>query len=508
MTMRTTALLLGNVFACIVAITPAQRAMAQRVVLEEPGILMVHEGLECAESTTALDSQGDIRLAGSLRLPAYATQATVFLNGWRLLFIDDDLGCTTSDSETDCFAWQQSPPAIDHHLASMKVWMDARQNGDMLTWAVYGHLQDKTTDDPFALCYTYITLAWNDTRMDVHVNNDIDQNWTINPPGATARMSSLTGNPAGTPEANAAVLPRGVWIRWVEDTDHHLLQTAYKYTQGRGNGIVTWDSEAILKDDAQWRSYSLNELVATLGGRHVDVLQLPFTIAPRQPSGGNGCISGNYPIYSVTEYEVPGLPFEYALPMLTGWDLWYPCGDEHVGEIGMWVHDVTYDKAPDGSGGTLRYTVTSILRDKDSRPGHGALPMVSILGLQVARPFAEASPSRLVFPYCTRSDIVGPQRVTLTNGGIDPLTIGVVETSGLDRTNFRIGLNACSHNTLSPGGLCAVEINFQADTRPRLSDTYHAELVIPSNTVPGGVERVPLEANRPCAHPTQLIRLR
>jgi hypothetical protein len=134
--------------------------------------------------------------------------------------------------------------------------------------------------------------------------------------------------------------------------------------------------------------------------------------------------------------------------------------------------------------------------------------MVSILGLQTARPFAEASPSRLVFTYCTRSDVVGPQRVTLTNGGIDPLTIGVVETSDLDRTNFRIGLNACSHNTLSPGGLCAVEINFQADTRPRLSDTYHAELVIPSNTVPGGVERVPLEANRPCAHLIQSIRLR
>jgi hypothetical protein len=361
---------------------------AGRIVLEEPGMILVREDFACAESPTSPTSlNGDMVIEGRMRLPAYATQATVFLNGWRLLFIDESEACTTSDADTPCFAWQQSPPAIDHHLQSMRVWMFARQNGDTLTWEVHGHLQDKSADDPFALCYAYMTIAWNDTLMDAHADNDGDQNWRINPPGATVRMSSSMPNPAPASAASAAVLPRGAWITWAEDTDHHLLQIAYKYTQGRGpTGTVTWDSEAIFKDNAQWRSYSLNEWAAALAGRHVDVLQPAFAIAPRQAPGGDACIALNYPTYRTTEYEVHDLPFAYAVPMLTGWDLWYPCGDEHVGELGVWVHDVEYDQYPDGSGGTLRYKVTSVLRDQDSRPGHGSRPMVSILGLHDPRP--------------------------------------------------------------------------------------------------------------------------
>ena len=36
------------------------------------------------------------------------------------------------------------------------------------------------------------------------------------------------------------------------------------------------------------------------------------------------------------ESVIENLPFEYAIPMLTGWELVLGCDDEHVKEIGIW----------------------------------------------------------------------------------------------------------------------------------------------------------------------------
>lgn len=45
----------------------------------------------------------------------------------------------------------------------------------------------------------------------------------------------------------------------------------------------------------------------------------------------------------------------------------------------MWLHDISYEKAPTAAGGVLRYKVSSILRDKDSAPGFGSSHEVFIL---------------------------------------------------------------------------------------------------------------------------------
>ena len=65
--------------------------------------------------------------------------------------------------------------------------------------------------------------------------------------------------------------------------------------------------------------------------------------------------------------------------MLTGWELEYGCDDEHVTEMGIWIENWSYDLGP--QGGTLRYTVSSVLRDKDSDPEHTRTKKVTILGL-------------------------------------------------------------------------------------------------------------------------------
>src|SRR5215213_10069907 len=58
-------------------------------VFEDSGTLIAYRGYACAE----LDKPGRedfLNVERSIDLPAYATDATVFLSGWRLEFLHDD----------------------------------------------------------------------------------------------------------------------------------------------------------------------------------------------------------------------------------------------------------------------------------------------------------------------------------------------------------------------------------------------------------------------------------
>ena len=61
----------------------------RNVVFEEPGTLIVYHGSGCAESKKS-GTEDVLKVEQSLDLPAYATNATVFLNGWRLKYLHDD----------------------------------------------------------------------------------------------------------------------------------------------------------------------------------------------------------------------------------------------------------------------------------------------------------------------------------------------------------------------------------------------------------------------------------
>ncbi len=82
------------------------------------------------------------------------------------------------------------------------------------------------------------------------------------------------------------------------------------------------------------------------------------------------------------DFVIENLPFEYAIPMLTGWELRYLCDDENVKEIGIWIDRWSYVKDPAAPTGRLSYTLSSVLRDKDDDPGHKRSHKVTILGLR------------------------------------------------------------------------------------------------------------------------------
>lgn len=81
------------------------------------------------------------------------------------------------------------------------------------------------------------------------------------------------------------------------------------------------------------------------------------------------------------EYFVEGLPFDYAVPPLTGWDLRHDCrGDRDLLEAGVWLNHFNYHKEEDDPTGTLEVQVSSVFQD-DGDASHDASHRFSILGL-------------------------------------------------------------------------------------------------------------------------------
>ena len=79
------------------------------------------------------------------------------------------------------------------------------------------------------------------------------------------------------------------------------------------------------------------------------------------------------------EVVVDNIPYKYAIPMLTGWDIGYEGTDQHVKQIGIWIDDIRW--TPGDPTRTLRYKVSSMVRDNDSDPPNYFRHKVTILGL-------------------------------------------------------------------------------------------------------------------------------
>jgi hypothetical protein len=91
-----------------------------------------------------------------------------------------------------------------------------------------------------------------------------------------------------------------------------------------------------------------------MGGRDVATIQPPFSILPKK-EGVNDV--------STQDVVIKNIPFDYAIPMLTGWEVGYWTDDQHVKDLGVWIDEWSYSVG--ATGGTLRYKLSSILRDDD-----------------------------------------------------------------------------------------------------------------------------------------------
>ena len=126
---------------------------------------------------------------------------------------------------------------------------------------------------------------------------------------------------------------------------------------------MSWNTYAILKDDSERRDYVFTEAVSTVFGLDVHPIQPPFSILPIESASGGLSGSG----VKHKQVVIDNVPYKYAVPMLTGWDVGYTVSDQHVKEIGIWIDELHY-RDPNDPPGRLRYTVSSVLRDDDTFP--------------------------------------------------------------------------------------------------------------------------------------------
>src|SRR4029453_9618586 len=379
--------------------------LAPEIVFEDQDRMIAYHGSSCAESNQPGEEKV-LRVEEKLEIPPYAAEATVFLNGWLVQYSGGD----------------------DHHIRAFGTAISKiRLEGKTLKWQAAGVLRDRNFDDSYRWCYSYTAIAWNPAFIQLavdHKDGSRDPGDPVDPRqtnffsadngAATTALSSFSTfiqNPNFASSKTVAILPRGFEFTWSDKTAPPLLHTAYsldhsetfvetdkRYRKGLneaitpfpgsvprlslvGSGAVSWETSAIFKDNDTRRDYVFGEIVSGLGGDDVGVVQPPpFSVLPHEDVGFFGACSqkGTKTGDQTEDFVIDSIPFEYAIPMLTGWDLKYACDDEHVARMGIGIDTWGYDK----NTRTLRYTLSSILRDKNSRPGFLHRHKVTVLGIK------------------------------------------------------------------------------------------------------------------------------
>jgi hypothetical protein len=382
------------------------------LVFEDPGAMIAYHGIGCALS----DRPGQeevIKIEDSIDLPPYAGSATIFLDGWDVRY-----------------------RSSDHHVAAFGTAISGiRFEERTLKWLAAGAVSDENFDDGYEWCYSYTVIGWNPTAISLAVDHkdgcddtDVSEtnffearnketNTAHQGEDTTTALSSFptfVHTPSLASGKAIVIAPRGFGVGWLNRsvagscTDHHLLQTSYdfdhselfvqngkRYKKGTNtdtaavpvppnppNGsqvdpnFVSWETSSVFKDNARRRDYAFGEIVSALGGNDVGVIQPPFSVLP--VSAVSGCVSGPGPDIRKEEFVIKDIPYTYAVPLLTGWDLEYDCDDQHVKAMGVRIDEWDYDR----STGTLHYVLASRLRDKNGSPDFITRHKVSVLGIK------------------------------------------------------------------------------------------------------------------------------
>jgi hypothetical protein len=167
------------------------------------------------------------------------------------------------------------------------------------------------------------------------------------------------------------------------------------------NKRIKWRTDVVLKDNST-RRYGLGQLASVIGGASVRVFNPDFVFmeegSPPAPDyvvnnlqlaardHANACIQDPSSTEHTYSYRIDDVPYTWAVPMLTGWDVGVACDDEHEKKVGAWIEDWAFVPDTSPGKGTLFYTVRTILEDKnpDRELWDGA--QVEILGVNLIQP--------------------------------------------------------------------------------------------------------------------------
>jgi hypothetical protein len=212
----------------------------------------------------------------------------------------------------------------DHNVAGIVTMIrNIKFDRGRLSWQAVELLSDDNFNNPYSWCYHFTVLAWNPAHIDLLVDHKDGDCDSHNP----ADVNFSFADNKGTTTALSS------FPTILQNT---IFQDKKTVTIAPRGFAFKWDYDGDVSDH--------------------NLLQI-------------------------------GYNYEYAIPMLTGWELNYDCREDHnVKEIGIWIDQWNYERDPATSLGRLHYTLSSYMADKDGNPDFVYAHKVTVLGL---KPLAE-----------------------------------------------------------------------------------------------------------------------
>jgi hypothetical protein len=312
--------------------------------------------------------------------PTYGDSATVFMNGWNLRYANGD-----------------------HHVqgfgsAIVNIKESRQPDGLLLQWEAGGVLSDQNGDDPYDWCYTYTIVGWARSSRGFDAVAGERGLTFMRPadPGNSTALHAINGG-ARTVYGPGVVLPQGFAVMWNDSGDKHVLQAGFDLGQrySAGTSQMGWTSRVLLKDNDAANDFYAGELVSTMTYASPDSYH-PTSVYLQTAQGyearTNGvsltpmssesfCTAVGNSTPTVQHYRIDNVPYAYAVPVLSGWEMGYLCTDHHVREIGAAITDFNFVRSADGTAGTLYYTLELALSD-DSGNINYAAASVDVLGMK------------------------------------------------------------------------------------------------------------------------------
>ncbi len=353
-----------------------------KTVYEDEGKFILIEDSKCVRHE---GGENAATILQWLELPGYVNQGTVVLNGWDLRYLQGD----------------RKVNSVRADITHSKLVKNA--NSVFLVFEVEGKLEDQGRKDAFEFCVFYSGFGYDSAWLDAAVESDYNgiesASTQLQKQGAVTTLENLGNKGMLKTHDGVAILPRGFDFRFEnafecewrlmpcklnDRVDHPLLQMAYNLSQTSTSpnldGSPSWVTQTLFKAN-DVHTQHIKTRAALIRGRSVKLRADFLPLNPRSNEAGF-CRKITDGVVRTQKYRITDLPYDYAIPMLTGWDLAFECEQQNVQRAGIWIHDIRFDPV----SGSMEYKVSSILRDQDGIPSFHTAHRVSILGFSRIMP--------------------------------------------------------------------------------------------------------------------------
>lgn len=353
-----------------------------KTAFEDNGRFILMEGTKCVQRDSGAEAAAVIAW---IEMPGYVDNGSIVLNGWDLRYLHQEREVNSMRAD----------------ITHSKIVKNA--GSAMLMFEIQGKLNDQNAKDPFEFCVFYTAFGYSSTWFDASMENDyngIEANVLQKKNHGAMTTLENTGNKGTLKRHDAmAIIPRGFDFRfddafecefrfspckWGDRVDYPLLQTAYSLSQTgvspSQDGSPHWATQTLFKDNGT-RTHSVKTRAALIRGSSIKVRPDFLVLNPRSTNADN-CRKNSDGAVRTQTFRIDELPYDYAVPLLTGWDLSYECGQQRVQRAGIWIHDVYFDPVSQ----SMEYKVSSILRDQDGAPSFNAAHRVTVLGFNRLTP--------------------------------------------------------------------------------------------------------------------------